>query len=250
MLNNRFELEGKIFLVTGATSGIGYATSLLLLDLGCTLYALGRNEKRLKELEKRGKGKVISIKADLFEIINIDKSVSHIDGKIDGFIHSAGVVKATPLKFISQEHLNLERTINYDSFLFLVQTLVKRKKFAKNSSIVAVSSISAHFGMNGLSVYSGTKGALISTVRVLAKELALQQIRVNSISPGMIRTEMVTKVAGNVTDEALLIDEKKYPLGYGMPIDVAYCIAFLLSDASSWMTGQDIVLDGGRTCYI
>lgn len=250
MKSNRFELNNKVFLITGATSGIGYATVVLLLEMGCKIYAIGRNEERLNELTKIGNGKIISIKADLMETDNIIKIVDQIDDQIDGFVHSAGVVKAVPLNFISQEYLNSERILNYDVFLFFVKFLSKKRKLRQNSSIVPVSSIVAHFGMNGLAVYSGTKGALVSTVRVLAKELAQQGIRVNSVSPGMVRTEMVNRFANDVTDEALLIDEKKYPLGYGLPIDVAYSIAFLLSDASSWMTGQDMILDGGRTCYV
>jgi NAD(P)-dependent dehydrogenase (short-subunit alcohol dehydrogenase family) len=250
MQSNRFELNNKVFLITGATSGIGYATVVLLLEKGCKIYAIGRNKERLSELEKIGNGKIISIKADLMETDNISKIVDQIVDQIDGFVHSAGVVKAVPLNFISQEYLNFERTLNYDAFLFFVKFLVKKRKFNQNSSIVPVSSLVAHYGMNGLAVYAGTKGALVSTVRVLAKELAQQGIRVNSISPGMVRSEMVSRFADDVTDEALLIDEKKYPLGYGLPIDVAYSIAFLLSDASSWMTGQDMIVDGGRTCYI
>lgn len=250
MIKNRFELKDKVFLITGATSGIGYATVKLLFDMGCKVYAIGRNEIVLDELTKMGKGKIVSIKADLMETDNLNMIADKIDGKINGFVHSAGVVKSIPLNFITQEYLDSERKLNYDVFLFLVKTLVKKRKFQANSSIVPISSIAAHFGMNGLAVYCATKGAIVSTVRVLAKELAPQTIRINCVSPGMVKTEMIERVANDVSNEALLIDEKKYPLGYGVPIDVAYSVAFLLSDASSWMTGQDIILDGGRTCYV
>lgn len=250
MQQNRFELKEKIFLVTGATSGIGYTTVVLLLEMGCKIYALGRNEEKLDELIRLGKGKIITIKADLMKSDVILEVVNQIDEQIDGFVHSAGVFKSVPLNFITQDFLDSERKLNYDVFIFLIKYLVKNKKFNKKSSIIAISSIAAHFGSYGHSVYSGTKGALISTIRVLAKELSNQAIRVNSISPGMVRTEMADKISSDFTIEELLSDEKKYPLGYGFPIDVAYSIAFLLSDASSWMTGQDIILDGGRTCYV
>lgn len=250
MINNKFELKDKIFLITGATSGIGYATVRLLFDMGCKVYAIGRNEKVLDELTILGNGRIVSIKADLMVADSLNIIADNVNEKIHGFVHSAGAVKSMPLNFITQEYLDSERKLNYDVFLFLVKLLVKKRKFHLNASIVPLSSIVAHYGMNGLAVYSATKGAMVSTVRVFAKELAAQRIRVNSISPGMVRTEMVDRFANDVTNEALLIDEKKYPLGYGKPIDVAYTVAFLLSEASSWMTGQDIILDGGRTCYV
>jgi NAD(P)-dependent dehydrogenase (short-subunit alcohol dehydrogenase family) len=250
MFISKFDLNKKIFLITGATSGIGYATVILLNDLGCEIYAVGRNQQKLSELEKIGNGKITTIKVDLMQDHSVSEIVKQIDRKIDGFVHSAGVFKSVPLNFINQEFLESERKLNYDVFLFLIKSLVKSKKVAKKSSIVAISSIAAHYGAYGHSVYSGTKGALISTIRVLAKELSSQGIRLNSISPGMVRTEMATLISNDLTTENLLIDEKKYPLGYGEPNDVAYSVAFLLSEASSWMTGQDIILDGGRTCYI
>ena len=250
MLNNKFDLKDKCFLITGATSGIGYSTVILLFEMGCNIYAIGRNQQKLSELEKIGKGKITSIKVDLIQDNSVSDIVKQINGKIDGFVHSAGVFKSVPLNFINQEFLDSERKLNYDVFLFLIKELVKNKKLNKKSSIVAISSIAAHFGSYGHSVYAGSKGALISTIRVLAKELSNNGIRINSISPGMVRTEMADNIANDLTIESLIIDEKKYPLGYGQPIDIAYSIAFLFSEASSWMTGQDIILDGGRTCYV
>ncbi len=250
MLNNKFDLKDKCFLITGATSGIGYSTVILLFEMGCNIYAIGRNQQKLGELERIGKGKITTINVDLMQDNSISDIVKQINGQIDGFVHSAGVFKSVPLNFINQDFLESERKLNYDVFLFLIKNLVKNKKIAKKSSIVAISSIAAHYGSYGHSVYSGTKGALISTIRVLAKELSSQEIRLNSISPGMVRTEMANAISNDLTAENLLIDEKKYPLGYGKPIDVAYSVAFLLSEASSWMTGQDIILDGGRTCYV
>jgi NAD(P)-dependent dehydrogenase (short-subunit alcohol dehydrogenase family) len=250
MHKSKFDLKNKVFILTGATSGIGYTTSVLLFEMGCKIYAIGRNTQKLDELNYLGKGKIIPIKVDLMDNGSISYIVSQIDEMIDGFIHSAGVFKSVPLNFINQEFLDSERKLNYDVFLFLIKELVKNKKLNKKSSIVAISSIAAHYGSYGHSVYAGSKGALISTIRVLAKELSNHGIRINSISPGMVRTEMADNIANDLTTESLIIDEKKYPLGYGQPIDIAYSIAFLLSEASSWMTGQDIILDGGRTCYV
>lgn len=249
IFNNKFDIANKTVLVTGATSGIGFATAKLLLNLGCTIYAVGRNQNKLNELKQTKSEKVITIEADLRSNDDIKKIVDNID-KIDGFVHSAGVVKNIPLQFINREYLETERSLNYDSFLFLTQMLIKKKKINPNGSIIPISSIAAIFGITGLSIYCGTKAALVGTMRVLAKELSNNKIRVNTVSPGMVRTELVDKAANDLTHEALEIDEKKYPLGYGLPDDVAYTVAFLLSDASRWITGQDIVLDGGRTCYV
>jgi NAD(P)-dependent dehydrogenase (short-subunit alcohol dehydrogenase family) len=250
IFKNKFDVNSKTILITGATSGIGFATSQLLINLGCSLFVVGRNRIKLDELEALGKGKVVSIQADLRNIDDIKMVVSFIS-KIDGFVHSAGVASSIPLQFINYESLERERSLNYDSFLFLTQNLIKNKKINSNGSIVSLASIAAHFGTIGNSLYCGNKAALIATSKVFAKELASKNIRVNTISPGIVRTEMVNNAQGkHLTKEALILDEQKYPLGYGEADDVAYCITFLISDASKWITGQDIILDGGRTCYV
>lgn len=250
IFNNRFDINNKNILITGATSGIGFATCRLLINLGCSLYVVGRNREKLEELEILGKGKVLSIEADLRNIDDIKMIVENVS-KIDGFVHSAGVVNSIPLQFINREFLEMERSLNYDAFLFLTQMLVKKKKINSCGSIVSLASIAAHFAITGSSLYCGNKAALIATSKVFAKELANKKIRVNTVSPGIVRTEMVNNAEGqHLTKEDLVLDEQKYPLGYGEPDDVAYCITFLLSDASKWMTGQDIILDGGRTCYV
>jgi NAD(P)-dependent dehydrogenase (short-subunit alcohol dehydrogenase family) len=250
MFNNRFDFKNKHFLVTGATSGIGYATSVLLMNLGCKITAVGRNTAKLQELEKIGNGNIVSISMDLRLAESSEKLVDAIN-LVDGFCHSAGVVKRVPLYFVGVKQLDEERSLNYDAFVFLVQALVKKRKIVNGGSIVSISSIAGHYGTIGATIYSGTKAALMGTSRVFARELAPKGIRVNTISPGIVRTEMIEVAkTSQFTEEALINDSGSYPLGFGCPTDVAYCVAFLFSDASRWLTGQDIVLDGGRTCYI
>jgi NAD(P)-dependent dehydrogenase (short-subunit alcohol dehydrogenase family) len=249
-MSNAFSLSGRVFLITGATSGIGYRSVLLLYEMGCIIYAVGRNVERLNLLRDYGKGKIIPIKADLLSDTYVEDITVNLTHQINGFIHCAGVVNSVPLNFVRPKNFENDRRINYDSFVFILQRLIKSGRIEKRSSIVALASIAAHFGSVGHTIYSGNKGALVSTIRVLAKELAVKGIRVNSISPGMVSTEMANEIALRVSNESMALDESKYPLGYGTPLNIAHLIVFLLSDASAWITGQDIVIDGGRTCYV
>ena len=133
---------------------------------------------------------------------------------------------------------------NLISPILLTKMLLKNKKINKEASIVFTSSIAAYHSSIGDSVYSATKGGIQSFSKVLAMELAGKKIRVNTIQPGMVRTGFVENSVLSAEDYAA--DEKRYPLGrYGLPEDIAHAAAFLLSDASSWMTGSSIVVDGG-----
>lgn len=245
-----FNLSGKCFLVTGASSGIGYEVCKCINFQGGSFIGTGRREENLKKLLKDCGG-VNSryISSDLSKDEEIENLVNKIEN-IDGIVHSAGIVSLAPAKYYSDALMTSIMKINYDSIVKIVTLLLKRKKINKNSSIVLISSISALFGMNANGIYAGSKGALIAISRVWANELARQKIRVNCISPGMVRTEITSRSIEDLSLEVIAQDEKKYPLGYGDPIQVANPIIFLLSDASSWMTGQNLILDGGRTACI
>jgi NAD(P)-dependent dehydrogenase (short-subunit alcohol dehydrogenase family) len=175
--------------------------------------------------------------------------VNQLD-KIDGIVHSAGIVSLAPAKFYTDELMNSMRIINYDAIVKLVHLVSKNKKLNKKSSIVLLSSISGFFGMKGNGIYAGTKGALIAISKVWAYEFSGSGTRVNCVSPGMVKTEITERSIQDLSLEVIQLDEKKYPLGYGEPAQVANPIVFLLSEASSWITGQNIVLDGGRTACI
>jgi NAD(P)-dependent dehydrogenase (short-subunit alcohol dehydrogenase family) len=155
-----------------------------------------------------------------------------------------------PAKFYSEELMNEMRSINFDSIVYLINLIFKKKKINKASSIVLVSSIAGLFGMKGNGIYAASKGALIAISKVWASEFAASKTRVNCVSPGMVKTEITSKSIEDLSLEVIQQDEKKYPLGYGDPVQVANPIVFLLSEASSWITGQNIVLDGGRTSTI
>jgi NAD(P)-dependent dehydrogenase (short-subunit alcohol dehydrogenase family) len=250
MTHNLFDLKGKTFLVTGASSGIGYEVCKTIALMNGNFIAVARREDLLKKLIIQTDNKNSSyIVADLSTLEGVEKVITVVE-KIDGLVHSAGITELTPIKFYTSEKLDKIRTINYDSILLIVNSLAKKKKFNKSSSIVLIASISSIIGSKGLGIYSGLKGALVSISKVWANEFSLSKTRVNCVSPGMVKTDISIQLEEQLSKEQATIDEAKYPLGYGAPEDVAYPVVFLLSDAAKWITGQNIILDGGRTACI
>lgn len=246
---NPFDLSGKIILVTGASSGIGYETCLSISRQGGTFIAVARRVELLKKLIEECGNKNSFILADLSQTEDIQKIVELMPN-IDGIVHSAGIVTLAPVKFYSKELMNSIRETNFDSIALLINLITKKKKINKGSSIVLVASIAGLFGMKGNGIYAASKGALIAISKVWASEFSSNRIRVNCISPGMVKTEITNKSIEDLSLEVIQQDEKKYPLGYGEAIQVANPIIFLLSEASSWITGQNLILDGGRTSTI
>ncbi|MDD2799748.1 MAG: SDR family NAD(P)-dependent oxidoreductase [Bacteroidales bacterium] len=243
---NPFALNGKTILVTGASSGIGQCVAIECAKLGAKLVIVGRNRERLNHTSASlaGEGH-LSIELDL----NVYESVSNIIPqlpKLDGIVYCAGIQKSNPAKLISRADLDEIFNSNLFSTINLNKEILTCKKLNKSASIVFISStaagIVAEFG-NG--AYSATKGAITSFSKVLALELSFLKTRVNCVSPGMVHTPLLDTIS--VDKEQLIEDEKRYPLGYGMPTDVAYAVIYLLSDAAKWLTGTNIVLDGGLT---
>lgn len=246
---NPFDLSGKIILVTGASSGIGYETCISISRQGGTFIAVARRVELLEKLIEECGNKNSFILADLSQTEDIQKIVELMPN-IDGIVHSAGIVTLAPVKFYSKELMNSIRETNFDSITLLINLITKKKKINKGSSIVLVASIAGLFGMKGNGIYAASKGALIAISKVWASEFSSNRIRVNCVSPGMVKTEITNKSIEDLSLEVIQQDEKKYPLGYGEAIQVANPIIFLLSEASSWITGQNLILDGGRTSTI
>lgn len=246
---NPFDLSGKIILVTGASSGIGYETCLSISRQGGTFIAVARRVELLEKLIEECGNKNSFILADLSQTEDIQKIVELMPN-IDGIVHSAGIVTLAPVKFYSKELMNSIRETNFDSITLFINLITKKKKINKGSSIVLVASIAGLFGMKGNGIYAASKGALIAISKVWASEFSSNRIRVNCVSPGMVKTEITNKSIEDLSLEVIQQDEKKYPLGYGEVIQVANPIIFLLSEASSWITGQNLILDGGRTSTI
>jgi NAD(P)-dependent dehydrogenase (short-subunit alcohol dehydrogenase family) len=246
---NPFSLEGKKILVTGASSGIGREVAITLSYAGAVLVINGRNEGRLEEtLNKLLGNDHIIIAGDLNESSTIDK-ICNLNIELDGFVNAAGVMKLLPFKFISNGQLEEMMQTNFFSPIGLMLALFKKKKIAKNASIIYITSINgAVVGSKANSMYAASKGALTGMIRAMAIDLAKSNVRVNNIAPGMIETDGAMEIKDIVSKEAIEEDIQKYPLNrYGTPKDVAYACQYFLSDASSWITGTTLVVDGGFT---
>jgi len=244
---NPYSLKGKTILITGASSGIGQATAIECSKMGAIVLITGRNEERLNGTFKRLEGSGhLKFTADL-SIENELESIINDLPKLDGLVNVAGMVKTLPFQFINRDELTKVFDINFTAPTLLSQKLIKAKKLNKGCSVVFISSIDgpgiAHVGN---SMYAASKGALSAIVKTIALELAIKKIRVNSILPGMVDTPLIHD--GNITEEQLDIELKKYPLKrYGKPNDIAFAVIYLLSDASAWVTGTNLIIDGGFT---
>ena len=245
---NPFTLEGKTILVTGASSGIGKATALECAKMGAKLVITGRDETRLNEVYNslEGDGHIM-IMADLSKDEDIQRLVKEVP-VLNGCVNNAGYNIMSVIQFIKKDDLEHIMNVNLKAPIILTQLLVKNKKIAKDSSIVFTSSISAR-GRNsvGNSMYSATKGGLSSFMKNAALELAAKRIRCNAVLPGMVETPL-KEGKSNITEEQWEINRQLYPLKrFGKPEEIAYGIIYLLSDASAWVTGTELIIDGGMT---
>jgi NAD(P)-dependent dehydrogenase (short-subunit alcohol dehydrogenase family) len=244
VLHNPFSLKGKTILITGASSGIGRAIAIECSNMGAIVNIVGRDQKRLVDTfnDLQGKSHRLFF-ADLTSKKDIDNLVSGIDS-LDGIVHAAGIIKRIPLKLITEEMYQNLLGINLIAPALLTRSLYKVNLIRPAASIVLISSIGSKIASLGNIMYMSSKGGLNSLMKGLALELASKGIRVNSIEPGMIKTNL-TKL---LPDEDLIKDINCYPLGrYGQPEEVAYATIYLLSDATKWMTGSILKIDGGLT---
>lgn len=245
MSYNPFSLKGKTVLVTGASSGIGQATAIECSKMGAKVVITGRNEERLNATfsQLEGEGHRIIV-ADLNTQDDIDALVDACP-ILDGLVNNAGRGKSKPVNFLKLEDLQDVYQTNLFGVALLTKELLKKKKLCKGSSIVFTSSISSYMTAAGLSIYASSKAAVCGYMRTCAIELGVKGIRSNAVLPGMVETRLIN--SGTYTDEDKQKDLALYPLGrYGRPTDIAYGIIYLLSDASVWVTGTELVIDGGR----
>jgi NAD(P)-dependent dehydrogenase (short-subunit alcohol dehydrogenase family) len=244
---NPFSLKGKIILITGASSGIGRCIAIECAKMGAKLIITARNPERLDETFNTLQGKNHQ---QFIADLGTDKGIESLVGmlpKLDGIVHTAGIIKPKPFQFINRTELDEIMNINFFGPTILTNNLVRKKLINNQASLVFISSISGTMcSFIGGSSYSASKGALNGIIKAMALDLAPKQIRVNSIIPGMIETSIFKE--SSISQESLMNDRKKYPLGrYGRPEEIGYAVIFLLSDASLWITGSNLLIDGGFT---
>jgi NAD(P)-dependent dehydrogenase (short-subunit alcohol dehydrogenase family) len=239
-----FSLQDKTILVTGASSGIGRAIAISCAGNGANVIITGRNLSRLEEtlsMMKCGNHSIVT--ADLTNEDERELLVSNIP-MLDGIVHNAGVGSRVLCKNITREDFYNVIRPNLEAPVLLQSLILQKKKINKNSSIVFIASRASEMPSIGNAIYSASKGAIISYAKCLGLEVASRKIRVNCICPAMIWTGLVNK--GGVDVDMLKENEKKYPLKrYGTPNDIANLAIYLLSDASSWMTGSCVDITGG-----
>lgn len=243
---NPFTLEGKTILITGASSGIGRRTAIECAKMKATLIITGRNSERLQqtyhELEGDGHQWLVADLTNHHEIKTLVSACS----SLNGVFLCAGVTDTTPVKFMTAEKINRVLDINLISPMLLLKELLTQKKLQKGASLVFMSSMGATQVAPGLGIYAASKRGLNAVMHTVALELATRKIRANSIMPSMVKTELLDTLS-SLSQEDLAKDEARYPLGYGQPEDIAYAAIYLLSDASRWITGTELHMDGGST---
>lgn len=244
---NPYSLIGKKIFVTGASSGIGRAIAIECSKLGAELIITGRKSEELnKTFGQLAGSNHAQFPMDITNEQDVNSCVENLP-VLNGMVNAAGAVKTLPFQFIKNKDFSDLLDINLVSPVLLTQKLVKTKKINNNSSIVFISSIDGPvISHHGNSMYAATKGAVSSILRAMALELASKKIRVNGVLPGMVETPLIH--TESITSEQLNAEVEKYPLKrIGQPEDVAFAAIYLLSDASSWITGTNLVIDGGFT---
>ena len=244
---NPFSLAGKTVLVTGASSGIGRETAIACSRMGARVVITARNQERLQEtfdmLQPHDDGH-IQVLAEMTSPADVERVVADML-PLDGAVMCAGNSMTLPLQFGSREKFDEMFDVNFFAPVELLRLLYKKKKLQKGASVVLIASVGGtHTFVPGNGVYGASKAALNAVMRFAAREYAARKVRVNSICPGMVDTPLIHR--GTITEEQLAEDAKRYPLGrYGKPEDIANGAIYLLSDASGWLTGHDLVIDGG-----
>lgn len=244
-----FCLNSKKIVLTGAGSGIGQCTSILLNNLGAEVIMLDISESGLNDTESKMSGDTnVHYLTDLSNIDGIALLVKQIvekHGPVDGLVHCAGISSRKPLNVLKKDGFAKVMDINFFSFVELVKQFSKKGRMNDASSIVVMSSISSIRGYKAKTEYCVSKAAIDAFVRCAALELAERRIRVNSVMPAEVLTPLAMKARD--VNNSLGLKETKAPLGPTEPNEVANLIAFLLSDATRTITGTSILIDGGAT---
>ena len=248
-MQSKYDMTGTVYLVTGAASGMGKATAIALAENGARVALADLNEEGLKKTlsELPGDGHMIypvnfSEQTDLTEMFG---AIVGQMGKLNGFVHCAGIAPVTPIAMLTREKLDNIMAINFYSFLEMVRCISKKKYRDERCSIVGISSINSLYPEKCMTAYVASKAAMNAAVQSLAIELAKNNIRINAVLPGIVNTPMTRHAFSEMDDENRNLKQRKQVLGTTEPDEVANIILFLLSDLSSAITGRTIYADGG-----
>jgi NAD(P)-dependent dehydrogenase (short-subunit alcohol dehydrogenase family) len=248
---NPLDMAGRTILVTGASSGIGRETAILLSQLGGRIVLVGRDRPKLEATHSSLEGSGHRVEPqDLCALDDIPdwlKRVTSETGPLSGLAHCAGLQFTLPVHQVTAAQVGKIMEINLTAAIMLAKGLRQKTVHATTGSLVLVSSIMGLVGAVGLSVYSSTKSALIGLSKSLALELAQDGLRVNCVAPGFVDTAMFQSMKNLLGADQIAAIESAHPLGIGQPRDVAHAIAFLLADTGRWITGSTLVVDGGYT---
>lgn len=240
--------EGRVAVITGATTGIGFATAQHFIEKGAHVFITGRRQAELDAAVKRLGPHATGVQGDVAQLADLDRlyeTVKQQKGRIDILFVNAGIGEMAPLGSITEAHFDKQFDINVKGVLFTVQKALPLLR--DGASIILNASITASKGMEAFSVYSATKAAVRSFARTWTTDLKSRRIRVNALSPGFIPTEGYTNLGYNAEQiEQLKKSAPGVPLQRGgTPEDIARAVAFLASDDSSYITGIELFVDGG-----
>lgn len=241
----QFDFSGERYVVTGASSGMGRDSALALAKAGAKVLAIGRNHDRLKEVSSYYPENIIPISVDVCNIEAVESEIASFVtdyGKLNGAIHAAGIMGLTPLRNGNFEQAKKIMDVSFWAGIAILRLVTKAKYAEKETSTVLFSSVCSQSAEKGMLAYAATKAAVNVAIRSIAKEIAPRGHRVNSVLPGWVISQM-TDEASEFTDLKKIFD--KHPLGPGKAEDVTGMILFLLSDKARWITGSNIVVDGG-----
>lgn len=250
---NPMDLSGRVVLVTGASSGIGRETAILLSQLGARLVLVARNVERLGDTAARLDGEGHNVEP--FDLAQTDelprwlKDVTARTGPLSGLVHSAGIHLSRPLRLTNDRDIDQLMHVNVNAALGLAKSFRQKGVYTPPARIVFLSSVMGIVGQPGVAVYAASKGAVTSLTKSLAMELARESITVNCVAPAQVQTEMVERLQDTLTTDQLWAIEAMHPLGIGTALDVAHAVAFLLAETGRWITGTTLVVDGGYTAH-
>lgn len=245
MLNTN--MNEKVILITGSTSGIGEAVAKQFAKMGARIVAIGRNKEKLSALHQEFPNNIYPYAYDLMNLDDIEdifKFCKESGLKLDGLVHCAGVMFNTAIKTNDIEEM--ERTMRINCFAFVeLGKYFSLKKYSKDgSAMVAISSIVSKKNDKGISQYSASKAALNSVVKTMSKEFMRRKLRVNAILPANAKTPMLMASAAQIEDFMEMTEEKQ-PLGFIELEQIGYMAEYLLSDNAKYMTGELVVISGG-----